>query len=114
MNSFEERMNKICNTEFTELRIKPLDEIHESGYRCFEITGYNRKTKEEMLITTVSDVIDFPCVKNPYPDIHDFNVFSMDWHPKNEYMRLFFINDRYRFKATWILSNFRFEVVDDE
>lgn len=110
MNSFEERLNRIGNTEFTELRIKPLDKIHDSGYKCFEIIGYNHDTKEEMLISTVSDVIGFPCVHNPYD--FEYCIYKMDWHPSNDYMRLFTVNPKYVFKATWILSDFQFEIIE--
>lgn len=109
MNKFEEEFNRICNTEFTELRIKPLTKIHDSGYRCFEITGYNAYTKEELLITTVADVIGFPCMPSPY-DL-DFSVVKIDYHPDKDYFRIF-VGGNYRIVPTWILSDFEFKVID--
>lgn len=45
---------------FTELRFKKRNEVHDSGYACIEVVGFNKVTEEERLLTKCSDVIHLP------------------------------------------------------
>ena len=94
---------------FTELRIKESKKVHDSGYSCFEITGYNAKTKEELPITTWSDVIHLPSIKSKFEwESH----LSIDKHPNKDYWRIFVTSSNLLIKVTGILSDFRFEVIE--
>lgn len=45
---------------FTELRFKKGNEVHDSGYACIEVVGFNKVIEEERLLTKCSDVIHLP------------------------------------------------------
>lgn len=87
--------------QFVELRFKPTNEIHSSGFKCLEIWGYNPWVSEEpVLLTKYSDVINLPFIDfNPVYFTTDyskcFGALSIDISPKNDYIRLF-VRGNYR------------------
>lgn len=96
---------------FTELRFKKSNEIHDSGFACIEVVGYNCVTGKEILLTQYSDVIHIPCLGGN--DItKSIGPLSIDISPESESFRMFVINKNYRIKVdSFIGSDFMFEMV---
>ncbi|MFR7589819.1 MAG: hypothetical protein ACLUVC_00100 [Longibaculum sp.] len=104
-------MNNDCQNIFTELRFKKSNEIHDSGFACIEVIGYNCMTGKELLLTQYSDVIHMPQLDGN-EIIKSIGPLSIDILPESEYFRIFVISERYRIKVnSFIGSDFMFEVV---
>lgn len=105
---------------FTELRFKKTNEVHDSGYSCIEIIGYNGLTKEEMVLSKYSDVIHLPYInfdEEHYDTDYSkrFGALSIDIKPDSDYMRLFVTSYQYRITVSgFIGSDFFFNVVEIE
>lgn len=96
---------------FTELRFKKSNEVHDSGYACIEIVGFNKVTEEERLLTKYSDVIHLPQM---YIDdrLKMLGMLSIDISPESDYFRMFVTSNNFRIKVDdFIGSDFMFEVV---
>lgn len=105
---------------FTELRFKKTSEVHDSGYSCNEVIGYNGLTKEEMVLSKYSDVIHLPFI-NFDEEHYDtdylkrFGALSIDIKPDDDYIRLFVTSYEYRIAVSgFIGSDFFFNVVEIE
>lgn len=105
---------------FTELRFKKTNEVHDSGYSCIEIIGYNCFTKEETVLAKYSDVIHLPFISfNESTHETDyskrFGALSIDIKPNDDYIRLFVTSNQYRIAINgFICSDFLFNVVEVE
>lgn len=103
---------------FTELRFKKSDYIHDSGYHCIEIYGYNCFTKEKpVLLSLGADVIHIPVDKYVEREMTSFELsilgkLSIDIPKDANYIRLFLTNGAYRIKASELpVSDFMFSIV---
>lgn len=96
---------------FTELRFKKSNEIHDSGFACIEVIGYNCVTGKELLLTKYSDVIHLPQIDGN-EILKSIGPLSIDISPASEYFRMFVISEKFRIKVnSFIGSDFMFEVI---
>lgn len=97
---------------FTELRFKKSNEVHDSGFACIEVVGYNCVTGKELLLTKYSDVIHLPQIDGN-EILKSIGPLSIDISPASEYFRMFVISEKFRIKVnSFIGSDFMFEVVE--
>lgn len=103
---------------FTELRFKKSGEIHDSGFRCIEVYGYNRFTEAEpVLLSLGADIIHIPVDKHAKGEMNDLNLgllgkLAIDIPGGADYFRLFLKDGSYRIKADGLpVSDFMFSVV---
>lgn len=108
MNYFE-KMEKLKYTLFTELHIEESKTVHDSGYSCFRVIGYNYYTKEKMLLTECSDVIHLPSNSSKFGS--GFSGIAIDKKPDEYYWRIF-ARGNYRIKVEHIMSDFMFSIVE--
>lgn len=103
---------------FTELRFKKSDEIHDSGFRCIEVYGYNQFTEAEpVLLSLGADIIHIPVDKYARGEINDLSSslmgkLAIDIPGGADYFRLFLNDGSYRIKADGLpVSDFMFSIV---
>lgn len=96
---------------FTELRFKKDNEVHDSGYACIEVVGFNEVTEEERLLTKCSDVIHLPQMYIA-DGLKMLGMLSIDISPESDYFRMFVTSSNFRIKVDdFIGSDFMFEVI---
>ncbi|MCI7393851.1 MAG: hypothetical protein MSS25_02595 [Erysipelatoclostridium ramosum] len=104
-------MNDKSQNLFTELRFKKSDEVHDSGFACIEVIGYNCVTGKELLLTKYSDVIHLPLMDGN-GILKSIGPLSIDISPESEYFRIFVISEKFRIKVnSFIGSDFMYEVI---
>lgn len=103
---------------FTELRFKKSDEIHDSGFRCIEVYGYNQFTKEDpVLLSLGADIIHIPVDKYASGEMNDLSSgllvkLAIDIPGDADYFRLFLKDGSYRIKSDGLpVSDFMFSIV---
>ena len=91
-------MNDKSQNLFTELRFKKSDEVHDSGFACIEVIGYNCVTGKELLLTNGI--------------LKSIGPLSIDISPESEYFRMFVISEKFRIEVnSFIGSDFMYEVI---
>ena len=99
---------------FTDLYFKPRKQLHDSGFHCFKIVGYNRDTKERVVLSKCSDVIEIPQHLNKIYEDSKWkpSILKMDVEKGSEYIHMFLHRKNYRFLVTHTLSDFEFEIIE--